>query len=104
MAALTSSGVTINDVWYNGDRQRTLKCVDVTLVLSSQGGLTNYIGASLFGMSSIKESSGFRDSSSVAVATGPSYDGTKLVTYAIETNGNPADKSVTIRGVVRGTE
>lgn len=103
MAALTSSGVTVNDIWTEGGRNgRKFLVKDVTLVLSSQGGLTNNIPASLFGMRTIKSARSFRDSSSVAVTAAPSYDGAYLVFYTIETNGNPADKSATYRGIVVG--
>lgn len=104
MAALTSSGVTVHDSWNEGGiNARKFRASDVTLVLSSQGGLTNNIPASLFGFTKIKSARGFRDSSSVAVAAGPSYDGAYLVFYTVETNGNPADKSGTYRGIVVGS-
>lgn len=107
MAALTYTGVTINDAWLNFGHPKT-KTVDVTLVLSSQGGLTNNIPASLFGMSRILSATGFRTTSSVAVTFGPnltsSLVGTLLVAYTVETNGNPADLSVTVRGLVTGYE
>lgn len=104
MAALTSTGVTVNEVWYSGDIQRQLKCLDVNLVLSSQGGLTNSVGAALFGLTTIEECSLFRDASSVVVGAAPSYARNKLVFYALETNGNPADVTVTVRGIVKGKE
>lgn len=104
MAALTSAGVTINEVWYTGDLQRQLKALDVNLVLSSQGGLTNSVAASLFGLTTIEECTLFRDASSVVVGAAPSYDRSKLVFYALETNGSPADVSVTVRGIVKGKE
>ena len=105
MAALTASGVTINDIWKGGGVSgRKYKYLDVTLVLSSQGGLTNYVGKDLFGLQTIEGSEGFRDSSSVSVGTGPSDDKTKLVFYTLETNGSPADKSATYRGIVWGLE
>src|SRR5688572_3192765 len=104
MAALTDqTKITRNEVWKTGGTSgRRLKAIDVNLELSSQGGLTNSIAASLFGLSTIEEASGFRDSSSVAVAAGPSYDRTKLVFYAVETNGNPADVTGTFRGIIKG--
>lgn len=109
MAALTSAGVTVNDTWKEGGtNSRRFLVKDVTLVLSSQGGLTNNIPASLFGMRNLISARSFRDSSSVAVAAGPSWDGTThgayLVFYTAETNGNPADKSATYRGIVAGLE
>lgn len=109
MAALTSAGVTINDYTYGGARVGSRrKVVDVTLVLSSQGGLTNNIPASLFGLTQITRAFSFRDTSSVAVTFGPNLsstlNGTLLVAYAVETNGSPADISATVRGYVEGIE
>ena len=107
MAALTSSGVTIHDAGYLAGHPK-VKWADVTLVLSSQGGLTNNIPASLFGMTRILWAGQFRDTSSVARTFGPNYSttavGTLLVAYTVETNGNPADVSVTVRGTVFGYE
>lgn len=105
MAALTSAEVTKHDIWKT-DRtsSRYNKAVDATLVLSSQGGLTNNIPASLFGLSKITAAHGFRDSSSVAVGAGPSWDGAYLVFYTLETNGSPADQTGTFRGIVEGVE
>lgn len=103
MAALTSSGVTVNGTWKEaGTNSRLLLVKDVTLVLSSQGGLTNSVGADLFGMTKIVDCSLFRDSSSVVVGACPSWDREKLVFYALETDGNPADISATVRGIVKG--
>src|SRR5687768_6589489 len=107
MAALTASGVTIHEVFKEGGTSnRKFKTVDVTLALSSQGGLTNNIPASLFGMTRIIEAKGFRDTSSVAQFFGPnlsaSLNGTLLVAYTVETNGNPADVTATVRGFITG--
>lgn len=104
MAALTSSGVTVHAAWNEGgNNSRKFRALDVTLVLSSQGGLTNNIPATLFGFTKVKGARGFRDSSSVAVAAGPSWDENYLVFYTVETNGNPADKTATYRGIVVGS-
>lgn len=104
MSAVAQSAVTFNEVWGGGDIQRTLKCLDVNIVLASQGGLTNNVPASIFGLTTIEECSLFRDSSSVVVGAWPSYDRSKLVFGALETNGSPADVSVTVRGIVKGKE
>lgn len=109
MAALTSAGVTVNNWWYEGGFvQGKRKVVDVTLVLSSQGGLTNNIPASLFGLTTITDATSFRDTSSVRYAFGPNLsttlNGTLLVAYTVETNGNPADQTATVRGLVYGIE
>jgi hypothetical protein len=104
MAAVAKSAVTQNDAWNEGGNNgRKFRAQDVTLVLSSQGGLTNNVPATIFGLSKITSARSFRDSNSVAVAAGPSYDGLYLVFYTIETNGSPADKSATYRGIVVGS-
>lgn len=105
MAALTSAGVTVNGFYYTGDRPGSKKkVVNVTLVLSSQGGLTNNIPASLFGLSKITDATNFRTSASVLSVAGPSSDGTLLVFYTINTNGNPADQTATVSGYITGDE
>lgn len=105
MAALTASGVTANEIWKTGRTSTHYnKVLDVTLVLVSQGGLTNNIPAALFGLTKITAARGFRDSSSVAVGAGPSFDGAYLVFYTLETNGSPADQTGTLKGVVEGIE
>lgn len=114
MAALTSTGVTIHDAWKEGGTTgRKFKAVDVTLVLSSQGGLTNNIPASLFGMSTIVDARGFRTTSSVRASFGPSLSSTEVGDYLVAyantdatdaTRNNPADISATVRGIVIGYE
>lgn len=110
MAALTSAGVTFNDVWYSADTGVNMKCVDVTLVLSSQGGLTNNIPCSLFGMSRVRECSNAVDSAaSLLLLAAPSYDRTKVCIYQMTnatdaTRTAPVDVSLTIRLIVKGTE
>ena len=114
MSALTSSGVTINDIYMEGDFVNSKrKVLNVTLVLSSQGGLTNNIPASLFGLSAITEARGFRTSSSVKYDAGPSYDGTTAGAYLVfydatnatdASRNNPADITATVRGTVIGIE
>lgn len=110
MAALTSSGVTFNNIWYEAGTDRNLKCVDVTLVLSSQGGLTNNIPASLFGMSQIRECSNAVDSAaSLLVICAPSYARAYVCVFQMTnatdaTRTAPVDVSLTIRLIVKGTE
>lgn len=105
MAALTSSEVTIHEIWKSdGTSGRRYKYLDVTLDLTAQGDLTDYIGKALFGLVTIEGCGGFRTSSSVAVGTVPSYDKTKLVTYTAETAGTPAVQTAVIRGIVWGLE
>lgn len=103
MAALGASGVTVNNTWTEGDRNgRRFLVKDVTLVLVSQGGLTNNIPASLFGMTKIDYARSFRDSSSNVLSTAPSYDGSYLVFATAETAGTPVDQTATVRGIVAG--
>lgn len=110
MSAVLASAVTFNEIWYTADTGRTLKCVDATIVLSSQGGLSNYIGAALFGMSKIRDSGPAVDSlGSVLYPTAPSYARDKLAIYDMTnatdaTRATPADVTVTVRVTVKGTE
>jgi hypothetical protein len=115
MAAMTTAdigtNIVINDFWYEGEKPGSKqKVVDVTLILNSQGGLTNNIPASLLGFQKITQAWGFRDASSVARTFGPnlssSLNGTLLVAYTVETNGSPADvgSPTTFRGYVKGVE
>jgi hypothetical protein len=109
MAALTSSGVTFNRIWYEGDRnsREVQKCVDVTLVLSTQGGATNNIPASILGLSLIYEGGIAVSSAELVFLTGPSYAQTLLQVYNIEVStdanrADPVDITGTIRVIVRG--
>lgn len=114
MAALTSTGVTQHDFWYvGGPKPKAIKVVDVTLTLSSQGGLTNNIPATLFGMRRILYATGFRDTSSLKLDFGPNLtstlNGTLLVAYNAEnatdaSRNDPADVTATVRGLVFGYE
>lgn len=105
MAAMTSSSVTIHEIWKSdGTSGRRYKYLDVTLALSTQGGLTDYVGRDLFGLVTIEGCGQFRTSASVVQGMAPSYDKTKLVAYVAETNGSPANVSATVRGVVWGLE
>lgn len=114
MAALTSSGVSLHDAYKTGGTNgRRFKVVEVTLTLSSQGGLTNNIPASLFGLTRITRAWGFRSTSSVRMDFGPNLSaslvGTLLVAYnnnqATDANRNdPADVTATVRGFIEGYE
>lgn len=111
MAAVLASAVTINDVWYTADTGRQLKVVDATIVLSSQGGLTNSIGAALFGMNRVRGTvgPGVDSVGSLAYPLAPSYDRTLLCVYDLTnatdaTRATPADITKTIRVIVQGTE
>lgn len=114
MGALASSGVTVHDVWKGGGTSgRKYKYLDVTLTLSTQGGLTNNIPASLFGLTKIVGTEGFRTTSSVRGELGPNLsttlNGTLLAYYdstaATDADrNNPVDVTATVRGIVYGLE
>ncbi len=92
MSNLASSAVTINEVYLAGAMVGSRrKVVDATLVLTGQGGGTNLIAASLFGLTTIDEILGFRDSNGLAYLVAPSYDGTGILVMAraaqVLTNG-----------------
>lgn len=104
MPALTSSGVTVNNVWYEGESVGSrVKVLDVTLALVAQGGLTNNIPAALLGFQTVTEADSFRTSASVAQFAGPSFDGLSLAMFPGAT-GIPTDITATVRGNVRGKE
>lgn len=82
MSALAASAVTVNGTWKGeGTSSRLFLFKDVTLVLTGQGGLTNSIAASLFGLTTIVGVRDVRDSNSLLIQAGPSYDRSKLVLY-----------------------
>lgn len=114
MAALTSASVTINGYYYLGLRPESKrKVINATLVLSSQGGLTNNIPATLFGLRAVTRAYSGRDSSSKFYPAGPSYDGTTTGIYLVfydmtnatdATRNSPADITATVRISIEGVE
>lgn len=105
MAALEQSAVTVNGYWYEGvynDSKR--KVVDATLVLTGQGGLTNNIPASLFGLRNIKGVRSARNDSSVLILAAPSYDEAYVVLGSTNGAGTPTDTTATVRLEVVGEE
>lgn len=77
MANLAPSAVTVNDWYYANARTGSKrKVVDATLVLTGQGGVTNQILASLFGLRTIDEVWCFVDTTNIAYLATP--DTTKL--------------------------
>lgn len=85
-----------------------LKVVQLELVLSSQGGATNYIAATELGFKKIlRTGMAQKSDDALALHTAPSYDGSKLFFYnpAQATDANrddPADVSGTFRVVIEG--
>lgn len=109
MAALASSAVTVTAAWQHpapGGPPVTHKLL--TIVLDSQGGATNTIGASALGFVKLLHSSMLQKSDdSAAVPAMPSYDGSTLFLYnpAQATDADrtdPADFTGTFRGVISG--
>lgn len=104
MPTLAQSAVTVNDSWNEGGNNcRKFRALDVTLNLTGQGDdTTNTIPASLFGLKRVRSARAFRDATNVAVSAGPSYDGTKLIFYSVETSGSPVGRTGVYKGVVTG--
>ena len=111
MAALAKTAVTVRDSWYEGGAPLTkkTKVLSVTMVLTGQGGATNTIPASVFGLTTIREVTAVQiaDDSLVTIAA-PSYDGTKVFLYDISnatdaTRDAPVDLTGTFRCLIKGT-
>lgn len=109
MADLARSAVVIERSWSEGGTTgKELSCRQVTLTLSGQGGTTNKIPASVLELSKIEQCSNFiKSDSAVIVVAVPSYDGANLLLAdlaqgADANRDDPADFSITIRGVVKG--
>ena len=111
MADLAASAVTVNDIWWDGDRFGKQKWLvkDMTLVLTGQGTDTNSILASTLGFSEIHQIvTCIADDDRIQPAS-PSYDLEKVLLYNVEvaTDANradPVDITDTIRLIVKGKE
>lgn len=110
MAAFTASAstLTVEKGWAVVAAPNRVRHKLLTLVLSTQGGATNYVAASELGFTRLL-GSGMAQKSDDAIAylTCPSYDGTKLFFYNVEnatdaTRGDPVDISATVRVTVWG--
>ena len=109
MPALTASGVTVLKSWEEATKSGKVinRVVEALLVLSSQGGATNNIPASLFGLRYIREADGGIASDNKAFLVQPSYNGTLLLTYDLNqatdaSRNTAADITATIRVTVKG--
>ena len=110
MAAFTKSAATLTVV--KGFRSPTtspvLRILQLEIVLSSQGGATNYIAADLLGVQNILRSGMAQKSDdALALHTAPSYNGSKLFFYnpaqaTDASRDDPADVTGTFRLVVEG--
>lgn len=104
MANLADSAVTVLDSYTDGgisSKRHVVQFVDV--VLTGQGGTTNKILASNFGLAKIEASDSARYSdNSVIPKISPSYDGTFLL-IGDPATGIPADLTgITIRMRISG--
>lgn len=108
MAALASSAVTVNLGWEAVSTPIKIKTKQLTVVLSSQGGATNTVGAAALGFTKILGSSSAQKSdNSLLAPTAPSYDGSTLFFYdnsnaTDATRDAPVDLSGTFRLLVWG--
>jgi len=103
MANLAQSAVTIEDTWTEGGTNgRRYLVKAVKLVLTGQGGATNLIPASLFGMTKVWDVRAGRDSSNGLVLAAPSYDRTSIHTFDVDGAGAPVDLAATVRLTVVG--
>lgn len=106
MANLAAAAVTINNSWSTGTSgnppAKSLMSVDATCVLTGQGGGTNKILASLFGLQNVLSVESVRSSAAIYVGA-PSFDATGVLLTALSTDtGTPADVTATVRMVVTG--
>lgn len=115
MADLAATAVVVNNVWKEGGTiSRRFLVKDVTLTLTGQGGTTNQIPASLFGMSEIVDVRGARTSADALVVASPDYTGDNILLgpTSLEATGDAetlpigtaADFTGTVRLVVVGYE
>lgn len=105
MANLAQTAVVTNDFWKEGGASgRKFKAVDATLTLTGQGGLTNKILTSLFGLVTVKSVRSARKSDSTLILAAPSYDESCVVLGSTNGAGTPTDWTATIRLVVVGYE
>lgn len=109
MANLAASAVTVRETWKEGGTNaRKFLAKAVTLNLTGQGGTTNKIPASLFGMSkiwSIRDA--VTDDNNILLAT-PSYDGSYILLLRVGPTAAavfaPADITDIVRLTVLGKE
>jgi len=111
MAALTLDEVTRISEWTEGDltgKRRKCWRVQIATTSGGQGGATNTIPASLFGMTVIEEATNAVDSTGRIMLAGPSYSGATLQLYNVEdatdgTRSDPVDfTSTTFRVTIKG--
>ena len=104
----SSSTLTVTRGFKSPTTSPQLKILQLTIVLSSQGGATNYIAADQLGFQKILRSDMAQKSDdALALHTCPSYAGSKLFFYnpaqaTDATRDDPADVTGTFRVVVEG--
>src|SRR5262249_34738727 len=103
MADLARSAITFNLDWKEQHSQPLFNR-DVTITLTGQGGTTNRILASVFGLLKFTKGGTFVKNDNSAIYVGvPSIDGSMLLLSPGAAPMVPADVTATIRGVVVGT-
>jgi hypothetical protein len=104
MAVVAQSAVTILRAWSDGGLAlKDRKCVKARIVLVAQGGATNNIPASVFGMTVIEEIMGTDYSTGGKAEMSVSQDGSKA--YLNKVSGadlQPTDISDTIQVIAKG--
>tara|TARA_R110000787_G_scaffold9147_8_gene32176 strand:- start:923 stop:1240 length:318 start_codon:yes stop_codon:yes gene_type:complete len=104
MADVLIGAVTqVRKPWVEGGtNSRLFKCHHVTIALATQGGATNKIPASLFGMSRVTEvSNAVVTDDSIIYQTAPIISGTAIGIGAVA-SGIPTDVTKTVELVVKG--
>lgn len=105
MAAVAQSAVTEVSAWREGGLAgKRFVSRQLTIVLSSQGGATNFISAAICGLFKIMRSgTAIASDNSAIYPTSPSADGTKLLIGGGSSNA-PQDISKTVTVVVSGIQ
>lgn len=105
MAVVAQSAVTVVSAWTEGGvsgKERVCKLVRVAL--SSQGGASNYMAASIFGLSKVEfVGNASADGDDISYVMTPSYAGDKVFVNTESSNTLvPADITDTIQFLVKG--
>ena len=103
MGAYSGSPTVLGSWTEGGTTGKLLTCLQISIVLSSQGSETNPVPATALGLSQIVECSNFvKSDNSVIVVAVPDATGANLLLTAESSAGTPADQTGTFVGVVKG--
>jgi hypothetical protein len=109
MSNLAASAVTVLRSWLEGGiTGKEFVCLQVSLVLTGQGGATNKILASVLGLTKVYEvSNGVASDNSLVVPAAPSADGSFILLGGVVDTGiaqDPGDLTgVTVTLTVKGS-